>query len=150
MPLLPDSSSTHLQWMQLALSVARQALPQDVPVGAVLVKDGKLLAQAANRRERDQNPVGHAEILVLMEAAHRSGSWRLQNTVLYVTLEPCPMCASAIQQARVAHVVFGAEDPLVGACGSRYLLTGSQVEITRGILQTDCSQLLHTFFKQSR
>jgi tRNA(adenine34) deaminase len=142
----------HHHWMQLAIDAARQALPLDVPVGAVLIHEGRILAKACNRREIDQNPIAHAEMLVLQRAAEVMENWRLKNTVLYVTLEPCPMCASAIQQARVGQVIFGAADPVMGACGSRYglLLDSPQLPVMSGILEEPCSQLLREFFDQLR
>jgi tRNA(adenine34) deaminase len=144
--------SPHQHWMQQAIETARQALPQDVPVGALLLHHGQIIAQAYNRREIDQNPVGHAELLVLQEAAQYLGRWRLQETILYVTLEPCPMCASAIQQARVGQVVYGAADPVMGACGSRYglLLNSPELPVISGVLEEPCGQLLRTFFERLR
>ncbi|HEY9685882.1 MAG TPA: nucleoside deaminase [Coleofasciculaceae cyanobacterium] len=142
----------HQAWMQQALSVAEQALPRDVPVGALLIKDGQVIAKACNRREVDRNPVAHAEMLVLQEAAAKLGDWRLTGTTLYVTLEPCPMCAAAIQQARVSKVVFGAYDPLAGACGSKHalLVDSPEVPVLGGILEEECSELLRSFFKERR
>lgn len=140
----------HNKWMSVAVEVAKKALPVDVPVGAVLVKDGICIAQAHNQREQDNNPVGHAEILVLVQAAKQLQSWRLHGTVLYVTLEPCLMCASAIQQARVSQVVFGANDPVMGACGSKYNIRGTDTTFIENIMQDDCQTLLQTFFKQCR
>lgn len=139
-------------WMEQAVAAAREALPLDVPVGALLLKDGHIVAQACNRREAERNPVGHAEMLVLQEAAKKLGDWRLSGTTLYVTLEPCPMCAAAISQARVSRVVFGAYDPLMGACGSRYglLLDGPDVSVHGGIQEEACSALLREFFKARR
>jgi tRNA(adenine34) deaminase len=147
-----ESHSAHQKWMQQAIDVAKQALPQDVPVGAVLIHNNQIIAQACNRREIEQNPVGHAEILVLQEAAQNLGKWRLQDTILYVTLEPCPMCASAIQQARVGQVIYGATDPVMGACGSRYglLLDSPELPVMSGVLEEPCGQLLKDFFEQLR
>ncbi len=139
--------------MRTCLETARQALPTDVPVGALLIKggveDGNIIARACNRREADNNPVGHAEMLALQQAAEKLDSWRLNGTLLVVTLEPCPMCASAIIQSRVGRVVFGAWDPVMGACGSRYNLFADapQVEVTGGILEGECGQLLRDFFR---
>ncbi len=143
---------SHEHWIREALTVASQALPLDVPVGAVLVKDGQILAAACNRREMDNNPVGHAEMLVLQQAAKKLGNWRLSGTTLYVTLEPCPMCASAITQARVSRVVFGAYDPIAGACGSRHglLLDTPDLSVLGGVLEEPCSQILREFFKDAR
>jgi tRNA(adenine34) deaminase len=140
-------------FMRHAIRIAQQALPLDVPVGALLLSaEGELLAKAHNRREIDQNPVGHAEILLLQAAAERLGHWRLEGTILYVTLEPCPMCASAIAQARVGKVIFGAYDPVLGACGSRWNLLQKPVEVDclGGLLETECQALLKTFFQHRR
>lgn len=142
----------HHHWMQQAIRAAQAALPLDVPVGALLLDEsGQILASSGNRREVDQNPVGHAEMLVLQAAAKELGRWRLSETTLYVTLEPCPMCAAAIAQARVKTVVFGAYDVLAGACGSRYdLLSGTQTAILGGICEAECTELLKSFFDQKR
>ncbi len=143
-PLLQD-------WMSSCLEIAENALPEDVPVGALVLFEGKIIAQACNRREIDQNPVGHAEVLALQQAAQTLGSWRLKNTTLVVTLEPCPMCASAIAQARVGTVVFGAYDPIMGACGSKYQLLGPSEfkgEVMGGVLEASCAKLLRDFFRE--
>lgn len=139
-------------WMTHALSQAHQALPQDVPVGAVLVQGNRLLTQAHNRREIDCNPVGHAEILALQQAAQMLGNWRLRDCTLYVTLEPCPMCAAAIQQARIPRVVFGAYDPIMGACGSALSLlqNGPERQVIGGIQEEACAGLLRDFFLNRR
>ncbi|MBK8191029.1 MAG: nucleoside deaminase [Vampirovibrionales bacterium] len=145
--------------MDRCLEVAREALPDDVPVGAALLapegKGWRLIAQAANRRERDQNPIAHAEMLVLIEGARRLNAWRLSGCALIVTLEPCAMCAAAIAQARVSRVVFGADDPLAGACGSRYRLLGqgsdaADVDVMGGVRAEACRAALHDFFSQAR
>jgi tRNA(adenine34) deaminase len=147
-----DLPSTHEQYMRQAIALAQQALPQDVPVGALVVYHGEIIATGYNRREIDGNPVGHAEILALQATARHLGRWRLSETLLYVTLEPCPMCASAIVQARVGQVIFGAYDPVMGACGSRHalLLDSPEIPLLGGVLETDCSQQLRDFFKQAR
>lgn len=139
----------HLQ-MAAAIETAREALPQDVPVGAVLYRGDEVIARACNRRERDFNPVGHAEVLVLIEAAKQLQSWRLLETTLVVTLEPCPMCASAIIQARIPRVIFGAYDPVMGACGSRYNLFADSpnIEVIGGVQEPECRALLHSFFRE--
>lgn len=138
--------------MRQTIAVAEEALPLDVPVGAVLVKDGQILARACNRREIDQNPIAHAEILALQEAARILGDWRLRDATLYVTLEPCPMCASAIRQARVGQLVYGAPDPVMGACGSRYglLLDSPELPVMGGLLEAECAALLRDFFQGIR
>ena len=142
--------------MLVALEEARAAAGEgEVPVGAVLVKDGKILACTHNRRETTGNPMDHAEILALQEGAAHLGNWRLEGSTIYVTLEPCPMCAGALVQARVARLVFGARDLNLGAAGSRYNLvsdetTHHRMEITDGIMEDECSTLLQEFFEQRR
>lgn len=147
-----ESNSNHENYLRLAMQCAEQALPADVPVGALVVYQGEVIAQAFNRRELDANPVGHAEILALQAAAKHLGRWRLSETQLYVTLEPCPMCASAIMQARVGQVIFGASDPIMGACGSRYglLLDSPELPVRGGILEAECGEQLRAFFRQAR
>lgn len=152
MPTPFQSPMNHQQWMRLCIDEARLALPQDVPVGAIIIKDGQVIAQAHNRREIAHNPTAHAEILALTEAGKKLGDWRLTGCTLYVTLEPCPMCAAAIDQARVSSIVFGAYDPLQGACGSKQQLTqiNHQTEAIGGILEQECQELLHQFFQARR
>ena len=141
--------------IRAALVLAQLALPQDVPVGAVLVNSsGQPVGWGYNQREARPDPTAHAELTALRMAAKRLGQWRLSDLTCYVTLEPCPMCASALFQARVKAVVFGAFDPVMGACGSRYnLLTpkhggGSPpAQVTGGILESECRHLLQTFFR---
>ncbi len=142
----------HNDWMNIAIDAAKLALPKDVPVGALLIANGELIATGYNRRELDCNPVAHAEMLVLQEAALQLNRWRLTDTILYVTLEPCPMCASAIMQARVGQVVFGAYDPVMGACGSQYglLLDSPDLSVRGGVLEEPCGALLRDFFRQAR
>ena len=142
--------------MKIALEEARLAAGEgEVPVGAVLVKDDEVLARTHNLREASGNPLDHAELLALKEGASRLGSWRLDGSTLYVTLEPCPMCAGALVQARVARLVFGARDPKIGAAGSRYNLvsdetTNHRLEVMDGILEEDCRDLLREFFDSRR
>lgn len=145
-------ANLHEQFMACALEAAHKALPVDVPVGAVLVYDNQVIAEAYNQRELDNNPVAHAEMLALQWGAAAMDNWRLNETTLYVTLEPCPMCASAIQQARVGQVVFGAYDPVMGACGSRMaLLTDSpDVAVLGGVMEAECGALLKSFFSERR
>jgi tRNA(adenine34) deaminase len=134
--------------MTLARQVATQALPVDVPVGCVVLWRNQLIATGYNQRERHHNPAGHAEVLALQQAAQVLGQWRLRECVVVVTLEPCPMCASLLSQAQVAHVVYGAGDALAGACGSRYTLW--QGPTTADVQAEACQQLLQQFFKQLR
>jgi tRNA(adenine34) deaminase len=143
-------------FMRLALREAERALEhQDVPIGAVLVRGGEVLASAHNERELRADPTAHAELFVLREAARGLGSWRVLDSVLYVTLEPCAMCAGAVVLARVPRVVFGASDPKAGACGSVVdLLTLPQLnhrpEVAGGLLAEECGELLRDFFASRR
>jgi tRNA(adenine34) deaminase len=144
------------QYMEAALEEARLAYEEgEIPVGVVLVKDGKVLARTHNRREATGNPMDHAEILALGEAASKLGGWRLEGSTIYVTLEPCPMCAGALVQARVARLVFGARDLKLGAAGSRYNLvhdetTHHRLDITDGIMEDECRDILREFFEARR
>mgnify|MGYP005839373885 CR=1 FL=1 len=148
--------SADREYMTLALEEARLAAAEgEIPVGAVLMREGKVIASTHNRREATGNPLDHAEILALVEGARRLGSWRLEGTTMYVTLEPCPMCAGALVQARVARLVFGARDLKLGAAGSRYNLvhdetTHHRVEIVDGILEEECLEVLRGFFEARR
>lgn len=147
---------THRLWMSRALDAAKQALTHgDVPVGAVVVRDGEVVAAAHNRREVDQDPTAHAEILALQAAARAFGSWRLENCTLYVTLEPCTMCAGAIVLARVPQLVYGASDPKAGAAGSLYDLVreprlNHRVDVTAGVMEKECGDALRAFFQAAR
>ena len=143
------------QFMQLALDAAKQS-GDDVPVGAVIVDAaGEVIAKAANNREATKDPSGHAELVAIREASRKLGDWRLDNCTLYVTLEPCVMCAGAIVAARIPKVVFGAFDERVGAAGSAYDILrdgrlGSPVEVIPGVLEEKCSALLSDFFQSRR
>jgi len=142
--------------MRIALEQARaSAGVGEVPIGAVLVHNNADLARSGNRTIRDNDPTSHAEIVVLREAARILGNYRLANTTLYVTLEPCAMCAGAIIQARVPRLVYGADDPKGGAFRSCFQLLSSpklnhQVEVTPGILAEDSASLLQSFFASRR
>jgi tRNA(adenine34) deaminase len=146
---------TDQKFMRLAISEALSSFP-DVPVGAILVgPTGKLVAKNSNRRIRDNDPSAHAELLVIREATGDLGDWRLDGYTLFVTLEPCAMCATAISDARISRVVFGAWDKRLGAAGSKYDILrdpthGGQTEVTGGVLEVDCSRLLSRFFEQKR
>jgi tRNA(adenine34) deaminase len=141
--------------MELALEEARKAGP-DVPVGALIVdSNGKILAKSNNRRVRDSDPSGHAELLALREVSQEAGDWRLEGCTLYVTLEPCAMCASAISDSRLNRVVFGAYDSSLGAAGSKYDILrdpahGRLIEVLGGVLDDQCSKLLKDFFESKR
>jgi tRNA(adenine34) deaminase len=143
-------------FMRMALREAERASEHDdVPIGAVLVRDGELLAAAHNERELRQDPTAHAEIIALREAARVVGSWRLLDTVVYVTLEPCAMCAGALVLARVPRVVYGASDPKAGACGSVLDVLGEpqlnhRPEVAGGLLAQECGELLSGFFASRR
>jgi tRNA(adenine34) deaminase len=145
-----------IQFMQEALAEARAAAEAgEVPIGAVLVHDGKILARSGNRTIRDCDPTAHAEIVVLREAAHLLGNYRLADTTLYVTIEPCSMCAGAIVQARVPRLVYGAYDPKGGAVRSCFEILSHprlnhQVEVTSGVLATDCASIIQSFFAERR
>jgi tRNA(adenine34) deaminase len=142
--------------MRLALEEAEACLDSgDVPVGSVIARDGDMLASAGNARERMQDPTAHAEVLALREASDISDSWRLDGCTLYVTLEPCAMCAGAIVLARVDRVVFGARDPKAGFAGSLGNLLQDErlnhrVDLTGGLLEEECGELLRTFFRDRR
>ena len=143
--------------MRLALDEARLALEHaDVPVGAVLVDaEGTILARGRNRRELRGDPTAHAEVEALREAGETRGLWRLDGTVLYVTLEPCPMCAGALVNARVGSLVYGARDPKAGAVESLYQVCtdprlNHRLDVRGGVLEEPCRQLLQDFFKRQR
>lgn len=146
----------HEHYMQQALAEAQSAQAIDeVPVGAVIEREGRVLAAAHNERERLRDPTAHAEMIALTQAAAAVGSWRLDDCTLYVTLEPCPMCAGAILQARLKRLVYGADDPKAGAVRSLYQLLhdprlNHQVEVIGGVLADECGQLLTDFFARKR
>ena len=144
------------RFMRDALRSARRAPGHgDVPIGAVIVKDGVAIARGRNRREVDQDPAAHAELVAIRRAARRLGSWRLEGCTLYVTLEPCAMCAGAIVLARVPRLVFGALDPKAGFVGSlgdlcRDPRLNHRVAVTTGVLAEECGRLLVSFFREKR
>ena len=143
-------------FMRLALREAERALDHDdVPIGALIVHDGEVIAAARNEREVRTDPTAHAEILALREASSRLGSWRLLDTTLYVTLEPCAMCAGAIVLARVPRVVYAADDPKAGAAGSVLSVLeeprlNHRPAVARGLLADEAAQLLRAFFAPRR
>lgn len=143
------------EYMRLALAQARlAAAQQETPIGAVLVWEGEVVAAAYNRRELDKRAIAHAEILAIDEACRKLGGWRLHKATLYVTLEPCPMCAGAIINARVKRVVYGAPDRKAGCCGSVTDLFrepfNHHPEVTGGVLAEESAALLTSFFKRLR
>ena len=154
MPIELESPDIH--WMRRALELAQLAARDgEVPVGAVLVKDGKLVAEGCNRPIGNHDPTAHAEIQLLRAAGKALQNYRLNDTTLYVTLEPCPMCAGAIVHARIKRVVFATPDPRTGAAGSVYNLLQSnelnrRCEVDSGVLAEESSQLLRDFFRTRR
>lgn len=155
--LPPDSQARYAGWMGLALAEARRAATgADVPVGAVVIAAaGEVIGRGMNRREADGDPLAHAEIVALRDAARTRDGWRLDDTTLVVTLEPCAMCAGAIAQSRVGRVVFGAWDDKAGACGSVWDLLRDRraptwTEVIGGIREQECAGLLGEFFERRR
>ena len=144
------------QWMRIALEEAQQAAQEgEVPVGAVLVKDGQEICRAHNRREAEHDPTAHAELLCLREGARRLGDWRLRGCTLYVTLEPCPMCAGAMVMSQLTRCVYGAADERQGCCGSVYDLPGDAAlsgvtSWQSGVMAEECGQLMRDFFAGRR
>ena len=145
-----------LEFMQCALDEARAAaLAGEVPVGAILVRGAKIIARSGNRTIRDTDPTAHAEMVVLREAARALGNYRLAGTALYVTIEPCSMCAGAMIQARIPRLVYGCDDPKGGAVRSifqilSHAVLNHQVEITSGVLSTECAAVIQSFFAARR
>lgn len=150
------AGQTDVHFMEMALEEARQAAREgEIPVGAVLVREGQVLARNHNRREQNRDATAHAEVLVLREACRQLGRWRLSDTALYVTLEPCPMCAGAIWNARVGRLVYGAWDSAAGACGSQFNLPAHpslnfRTQVTAGVLEEECRKILQDFLKARR
>lgn len=146
----------HKKWMQIALEEADKAeVIGEVPIGAVIVHEKQIVARAHNLREKDKRATAHAEILAIEEANRVQKRWRLENTTLYITLEPCAMCAGAIINARVGCVVYGASDPKAGCCGSLMNLLADQrfnhqPKLIAGVEAEKCGEKLSTFFKQLR
>jgi tRNA(adenine34) deaminase len=146
----------HETYMRLALEEAEQAMrEEEVPIGAVIVHHDRVIARAHNQREQLHDPTAHAEMIAITQAAAARASWRLDGCTLYVTLEPCPMCAGAIVQARLPMVVYGAADPKAGAVHSLYRLLDDgrlnhRCEVLAGVLAEPCGQILSRFFQQQR
>ena len=145
-----------MDYMRMALEEAKLAAAEhEIPVGAVVVKDGEVIARAHNRRENDHDPTAHAELLALREAARLLGDWRLRGCTLYVTLEPCPMCAGAMVMSQLSQGVYGAADEKQGGCGSVYDLPGDpalagQTKWQSGVLAEECGEMMRTFFAGRR
>jgi tRNA(adenine34) deaminase len=146
----------HGRFMRIALEEAEQALREnEVPIGAAIVHDGRLIARAHNQREQLRDPTAHAEMIAVTQAAHFRQSWRLDGCTLYVTLEPCPMCAGAILLARVPTLVYGAADPKAGAVHTLYRLLDDprlnhRTAAVAGVLADQCGQILTRFFHEQR
>ena len=146
----------HERWMRTALEQARRAYEADeVPVGAVVVHQDRVIAEAYNQREELKDPTAHAEMIAITQAAEALGSWRLLDCTLYVTLEPCPMCAGAIVQARIPTVIYGTTDAKAGAAHTLYQITSDtrlnhQATVLGGVLKDDCRAILQEFFAQQR
>ena len=147
---------TNLDYMQIALQLATEAAAaNEVPVGAIVVKDGVIIGRGANAPIGMHDPSAHAEIIAMRDAAKNIGNYRLVDCTLYVTLEPCSMCSGAIQHARIAQLVYGANDPKTGACGSVINLMDEpklnhHTTVIRGVMAEECSQILTTFFAARR
>ena len=151
-----DVTSVDLKMMERALSLAEDAANRgEVPVGAVVYRDDVVLAEASNNREASGDPTGHAEIVALRDAGLKNGGWRLDDCSVVVTLEPCPMCAGAMVNARVGRLIYGASDPKGGGCESLYEITcdprlNHRLETIGGIMEERCGELLRTFFRERR
>jgi len=149
-------TSTDEQYVQKAIEQAKIAQENgDVPIGAVIVYQNQIVGKAYNQREQLKDPTAHAEIIALTQAAAALQSWRLTGCTMYVTLEPCPMCAGALVLARVDRLVYGCDDPKTGACKSLYNIVQDErlnhrVEVASGVLTEDCSKLLQDFFQHRR
>ncbi len=144
------------KYMTEAIRQAHKAQKlQEVPIGCVIVKDGKIIARGYNRRNTDKNTLAHAELLAIRKASRAVGDWRLEECTMYITLEPCQMCAGAIVQARIPRVVIGSRNPKAGCAGSILNLLNipefnHQVELTEGVLEEECSSMLTDFFRELR
>lgn len=142
----------NLNFMKEAIKLAKKS-GDDIPIAAVIVKDGKIIAKAVNQREKKQNTVNHAEIIAIQKANKKLKNWRLNDCEMYITLEPCPMCASAIIQARISKVYFGAYDLLNGSFGSKSdmrKIMNSNLSVVAGVLEDECSKLISNYFEGLR
>ena len=151
-----DEERIHRKYMRAALKQAEKAAElEETPIGCVIVKDGRIIARGYNRRNTEGSTLAHAEMQAIRKACRKTGDWRLEGCTMYVTLEPCPMCAGALVQSRIDRVVLGARNPKAGCAGSvidllRDQRFNHQVEVIDGILTEECSGLLQAFFKQLR
>ncbi len=156
MRIFPIVNPDHTAWMERALREARDAADEgEVPVGCIAVHEGRIVGRAHNQRETLQDPTAHAEMIALTQAASALGTWRLGGVTLYVTLEPCTMCAGAIVLARIDRLVYGATDPKAGACGSVYDVVrdarlNHAVEVVSGVREAECGEILRAFFRDRR
>jgi tRNA(adenine34) deaminase len=145
-----------VHWMKIALDLAARAASQDeVPVGAVLVVDNRIVSKSFNKKEQWKTPIGHAEVLCLHRASQKLGRWRLSDATLYVTLEPCVMCSGLLVQSRIGRLVYGAKDPKAGGIESIYQLAqdsklNHRYPVTAGVLADECGKILTDFFKAKR
>jgi tRNA(adenine34) deaminase len=148
--------TTDLEWMQRAFELAQKAeVLDEVPVGAVIVYENKIIGEGWNQPISSNDPTAHAEIMALRDAGNNIGNYRLPDTTIYVTLEPCAMCAGAIIHARISKLIYAVDDPKTGACGSVFNLLRSEelnhnVEIGKGVLEDECRSLIQTFFREKR
>lgn len=153
---MAEASPSDLEFMDHALELAREAADAgEVPIGCVLVRDGRILSQARNAMEELQDATSHAEVRAIARASGILGSWRLDDCTLYVTLEPCPMCAGAILNSRVGRVVYGAPDSRLGACDTHFRILADNpihrvVEVVGGVRREECATLLKSFFRELR
>lgn len=153
---MTEAEQEDIDYMRLCLEQAQLAADMgEVPIGAVVVHEGKVIARACNRREVDEDPAGHAEFIALKEASRVLGRWRLTGCTVYVTLEPCLMCAGLMHQARVSRCVYGCADPKAGALGTLYAVhederLNHRFQVTSGVLQEECASLLRGFFAKLR
>ncbi|HML75660.1 MAG TPA: tRNA adenosine(34) deaminase TadA [Anaerohalosphaeraceae bacterium] len=153
---ISDQNNLDQRYMRMAIDQAYIAEENgDVPIGAVIVHENRVIARAHNQRQLLNDPTAHAEMIALTQASEAVGNWRLHGCTIYVTLEPCPMCAGALVLARVDRLVFGTDDPKAGACGSLYNIVqdgrlNHRLEIVSGVLQEDCRYQLQAFFQRRR
>ena len=154
-PILPTSPN-HEDWIKKAIRLAEKAFYEgEVPVGAIVVKDNKIIGRGYNQRETLNDPTAHAEIIAITAASNTINDWRLNDCSIYVTKEPCPMCAGAIINSRLKHLIFGAYDDKKGCCGSLYQLCGDKrldsiTSVKGGVLKDECSMILREFFSSKR
>ena len=154
--VFPIKGQSHAEYMEMALNQATKAFETDeIPIGAVVVENGAIIGRGFNQRETLKDPTAHAEMIAITAAANTKGDWRLNDSVLYVTKEPCPMCAGAIVNSRLIMVVFGCYDEQEGCCGSLYQICGDprfgiKVAVKGGILEKKCRSLIQDFFQLKR